>query len=158
MAKFKYWLSAYVGDPYFRVEDEGSQAVTRPGQGIRAPGRAAIDFRARYGQSLRVLKRNVINHMDWQSPYVSSLISTYRDEEAAWAEAERRVARGRRNVTITVIDAQLVYGRVEYRNLRHLAHELNIPIPRQAWHNSEHEYVFLHYIPQRAVRDVIPVS
>lgn len=83
---------------YYRVEDEGSQAVTLPGQGIRARGPEMIDFRARYGWSFRVLKRNVMNHMNWQSPYVSSLISTYCDEKAAWAEAERRVARGRRNV------------------------------------------------------------
>lgn len=163
MGNFRDWrgFPAYLEglcDPYYRVEDERSQAVTRPGRGIRAPGQAAIDFRARYGHSLRVLNLNVSKHIDWQSRYISSFISTYRDEEAAWAEAERRVARGRQNVTITVIDARKVYGKVEYRNLRHLAHELNILIPRKAWHNSKHEYVFLRHVPERAVQHVISVN
>jgi hypothetical protein len=140
---------------YYRVEDEGSQAITRPRKGVSAPGRAKIDFDASDGRALRDLKRNVKNHIDWRSRYTSSLISTYDDAKVAFKEAERRMRCGRRNVTITVIDVRKVFWQVQYRNLRLLADRWSIRIPRKAWHNSEYEYIFLHYIPQRAVRDVI---
>ncbi|KAG8416392.1 hypothetical protein J3458_006982 [Metarhizium acridum] len=143
---------------FYRVEDEYSQAVTTPGKGISAVGRASINLSAMYGPQAEVLRYNLENHLEWSSDYASPFISTYDDEEVAFSIAEgRKENLGRQHVTVTKIDVSKVHGQVEFRELRPLAWRLGLRIPEKAYHNSEHEWIFLHDIPERAVVGVADV-
>ncbi|KAI0967658.1 hypothetical protein F4678DRAFT_445118 [Xylaria arbuscula] len=135
---------------FWRVEDENSQARTRNSE-IRAAG-VGGDFRHMSPQLRECLER----HLDWADRTPSPFISAYCDEDAANREVNRRLDRGKRHVTITKIDVtDLDYGTVEFRNLRRLAANLGLWIQELAWNNSEHEYIFLHHIPSKAIEDVI---
>ncbi|KAI1302215.1 hypothetical protein F5Y03DRAFT_212459 [Xylaria venustula] len=135
---------------FWRVEDEDSQAQTR-NSGIRAAG-VGGDFRRLSLELRQCLER----HLDWSDRTPSPFISAYCDEDAANREVNRRLDRGKRRITITKIDVtDLDYGTVQYRNLRKLAKNLDLWVHELAWNNSEHEYIFLHYIPREAIEDVI---
>jgi hypothetical protein len=54
-------------------------------------------------------------------------------------------------VIIYKIDMDDACERVEYRDVRRLAKKLNLWIEEEAWHNSEHEWIFLNRIPDSAV-------
>jgi hypothetical protein len=142
---------------FYRVEDECSQARTTDGRVICSGDRyASVDFKARHGRKLEALGRHVTNHLDWSNRRPTPFISMYNDDTVAFEEAERRKRRGMKNVTITVVDVEKVRGRVQFRNVRWLlAHRLGRWIPEKAWHNSKYEYIFLHYIPDRAVTERI---
>jgi hypothetical protein len=61
------------------------------------------------------------------------------------------VEAGKRDVRIYKINTSFCNERTEYRNIRRLAKQLGLWIPDDAWNNSEHEYIFLWYIPDDAV-------
>ena len=140
----------------YRVEDEYSQARTTTGKGVVAADvKSWVDFRARQNYKRTQLTRHFRNHINWSNRTKTPFISTYDDYQTAYEEALRRKRRGRKNVTIIIIDIGRAGHRVEYRNVRRLAETLECWIPNRAWNNSEFEYIFLHRIPARAVIDVI---
>jgi hypothetical protein len=142
---------------FYLVEDECSQARTTDGRGISSGDRyARVDFKAWHGRKLEALGRHVTNHLDWSNRRPTPFISMYKNVRVAFEEAKRRKRRGMKNVTITVVDVEKVRGRAQYRNVRRLLErQLRSWIPKKAWHNSEHEYIFLHHIPDRAVTERI---
>lgn len=151
MAEYRYRYRYF-----YRVEDEHSQAVTTPGKGISAAGRAGINLGATYGNQAEELRWNLQNHLDWSSNYKSPFISAYDDEDVAFSIAEGRKEKlGRQHVTVTKIDVSKVHGQVEFRELRPLAERLGVWIPDKAYHNSEREWIFLHDIPDEAVVGVV---
>lgn len=140
----------------YRVEDECSQARATAGKGVRAGDvKSRVDFGARQIHKRAQLTRHLRSHIDWSNRTKTPFISTYDDYQVAYEEALRRKRRGRKNVTIIIIDISRADHRVEYRNVRRLAETLGCWIPSKAWNNSEFEYIFLHRIPARAVVDVI---
>lgn len=140
---------------FYRVEDKYSQARAADG-GIWAGERhAKVDFKATHERKPKALDRHVMNHLDWSNRRPTPFISMYKDYTVAFEEANRRKRRGMKKVTITEVDVRKVYGKVEYRNVRRLAHRLQCRIPEKAWHNSEYEFIFLHHIPDRAVTNRI---
>lgn len=136
---------------FYRVEDEGSQAVTIPGEGITAVGTARINFWAKNWEGIAELQQNVKDHLDWYSDCKSPFISVYADEQVAINIAKGRKKLGKQNVTITVIDTSKVRGGMNFRKMRPLAKRLGIRIPYKAYNNSEHEWIFLHHIPDDAI-------
>lgn len=143
---------------FYQVRDEDSQSVRIPGKGIFAMGRAMMNLDARYGREAQVLKWNVENHLDWNSDYISSFMSTYDNEDVTFDIAYRRKKKlGKQHVSVVVIDVWEVYGQVEFRKMRPLAKRLGIRIPNKAYNNSKHEWIFLHDIPQDAIVDVYPI-
>ncbi|KAH0596039.1 hypothetical protein MHUMG1_05898 [Metarhizium humberi] len=151
MAEYRYRYRYF-----YRVEDEQSQAVTTPGKGISAAGRADLNLSAMHGNQAEELRWNLQNHLDWSSNYESPFISAYDDEDVAFSIAEgRREKLGREHVTVTKIDVSKVHGQIEFRELRPLAERLGVWIPDKAYHNSECEWIFLHDIPDEAVVGVV---
>jgi hypothetical protein len=138
---------------FWRVEDAGSQARTVHRRGVltREWHDEKLDFGDRYGSKRNKLAWSLQEHFDWGSTCSSPYISVYSDKRTAEKEAERRVREGRRDVTITKIDVSEPKEEVQYRNARKLARRLDCWIPERAWHNSEHEWLFLHHIPRWAV-------
>ncbi|KAK8932782.1 hypothetical protein H634G_07096 [Metarhizium anisopliae BRIP 53293] len=151
MAEYRYRYRYF-----YRVEDEHSQAVTTPGKGISAAGRADLNLSAMHGNQAEELRWNLQNHLDWSSNYESPFISAYDDEDVAFSIAEGRKEKlGREHVTVTKIDVSKVHGQIEFRELRPLAERLGVWIPDKAYHNSECEWIFLHDIPDEAVVGVV---
>lgn len=140
---------------YFcRVEDEGSQARFRTGRGVLASDmRSRVDFQL--SRNMCPLRRHFCNHMNWSNRRKTPFISAYCCFKAAYEEALRRVRRGKKNVIIIFIDPSRADYRVEYRNARWLAEDLECWIPTKAWNNSEFEYLFLRCIPARAIVNII---
>ena len=138
---------------FYRVEDEGSQAVTVLGQGITAAGKQSINLSAKFGLDGRVLWENLEQHLDWNSDHKSPFISTYDNEDVAFDIACGRKRLGKKRVSITVIDVSKVYGQVEFREMRRLVWSLDGWIQEEAYNNSKHEWVFLHHIPDEAIVD-----
>ncbi|QPH09460.1 hypothetical protein C2857_000234, partial [Epichloe festucae Fl1] len=89
---------------FYRVEDEGSQAVTTESEGISAVGTARIDFRAKNGRVAEKLRWNVEQHLRWNSDYESPFISAYADEHVASNIAKGRKKLGKQDVSVTTID------------------------------------------------------
>ncbi|KAH7395387.1 hypothetical protein DE146DRAFT_659918 [Phaeosphaeria sp. MPI-PUGE-AT-0046c] len=132
----------------FRVEDSDSSAIYVHRKGIFAGAdRARVDFNSTEDHLFRVLKK----HLDWDNRSATPFISAYADKEAAKAEARRRKAEGKQDVRIYVINTNRRGAAVEYRNVRRLAKKVGLFISKKAWHNSEHECIFLHHIPERMV-------
>jgi hypothetical protein len=135
---------------FYRVEDEHSRAcyIGRPGI-IAEDTDTSVDFRK---QGIALLNQ-IAQHLDWSNRHPTPFISTYCEEKVARREAERRVIAGKRNVRIYKINMRAIARkeRTEYRNIRLLAEKLDFFIPDDAWHNSLHEYVFLHCIPDSVV-------
>ncbi|KAI0814535.1 hypothetical protein GGR55DRAFT_675824 [Xylaria sp. FL0064] len=136
---------------FWRVEDEHSRAQTVDFNGISAEANIDIDF----GEMSYILQECLARHLDWSDRTPSPFISTYSDEGAAYREADRRLYRGKSNVTITEINLEeLPYGTVQYRNIRTLAKKLKVWIEEEAYNNSEYEYIFLNHVPWEAVAHV----
>lgn len=138
---------------FYRVEDDTSCAVTSRSEGIWAAGTAALHMDAQYGRDAAKLRSAVKKHLYWYSTRASPFMSTYDKKDVAFDIARGRKRMGNKNVTITVIDVERVRGRVEFRNVQRLAQRLDIHISNRAWHNSLHEWIFLHHIPPVAVID-----
>ncbi|KAI1283581.1 hypothetical protein F5Y07DRAFT_394485 [Xylaria sp. FL0933] len=136
---------------FWRVEDEYSRAQTTDTNGISAEAYIDVDFGDRSG----TLRECLARHLDWSDRTPSPFISAYSDEGTAYREADRRLSRGRSNVTITEINLEdLPYGTAHYRNIRTLANKLEVWIEEEAYNNSKYEYIFLHHVPWEAVAHV----
>lgn len=133
---------------FYRVEDARSRARYVDGEGIFAED---TDTPVRFANRGTTLRDQINEHLHWGNRNPTPFISTYCDEHAARNEAERRVGRGMEDVRIYFIDMDASYERAEYRNLRLLATNLDLQIMNNARHNSLHEWVFLHHIPDSAV-------
>jgi hypothetical protein len=135
---------------FYRVEDADSSARYLDGEGIFA---ADIDTVVYFGNMGDALFDQVEQHLKWRNRNPTPFISTYCDESAARREAERRDRQGKKNVKIYKIDMDDTPERREYRDVRRLARNLRLRIETNAWHNSEHEWIFLHHIPDEAVEE-----
>ena len=133
---------------FYRVEDACSSAQYIDGKGILA---GDTDTAVRFTSNEAVLRDLVDQHLDWSNRNPTPFISTYCEESVAWDEAQRRVKRGRKDIINYKIDMDDTCERAEYRNVQRLAKKLDLWIEEKAWHNSEHEWIFLHRIPDSAV-------
>lgn len=93
------------------------------------------------------------SHLDWYSRTPSTFISVYSSLEWAEIEARRRLKAGYEDVVILIINTQRGPFRAEYRNVTRLAEKCHVEIPKEAEHNSEYEWLFLHYIPAVMIED-----
>lgn len=134
---------------FYRVEDHTSRARYIDGDGLLAEDTdTEVNFRR---PDLRLISL-VERHLDWGNRDPTPFISMYCEEAVADREADRRVRRGKRDVKIyKIIMPKDKRKRVEYRNVRRLAKELEVDIPEHAWHNSECEYIALNHVPESAV-------
>jgi hypothetical protein len=139
---------------FYRVEDADSSARYVDGEGILAADTETV---VNFGNKGKTLFEQVEQHLDWSNRDPTPFISTYCYESAAWWEAERRVRRRKEDVTIYKIDMNRTHERAEYRDIRRLARELRLDIETNAWHNSEHEWIFLHHVPDEAVVELVEV-
>jgi hypothetical protein len=133
---------------FYRVEDADSSARYVKGKGIIAADPYTV---VRFGNKGDALFDQVEQHLDWSNRRRTPFISTYCYKSAAWREAKRRAKRGKKDVTVYKIDMGKALKRAEYRNIRNLASDLRLYIEQNAWNNSEHEWIFLHRVPNEAV-------
>jgi hypothetical protein len=139
---------------FWRVEDDESMARYKEGKGIHAGAvRSTMTFDLYRGGNRRQLGQGLPLHLDWGHRGRTGFISVYSNEERAKVEARRRVSAGKSNVVIHWIGVPELKGphRVEYRQVRRLMKDLGKKIPYKAYHNSKHEFVFLHRIPEHCV-------
>lgn len=135
---------------FYRVEDKHSRAQYIEDEGIFAEDiDTSVNFR-RLGTNLL---HQIEQHLDWSNRNPTPFISMYSDKYVAQREAERRVLSGKKDVRIYKIDTYASEERMEYRNIRLLAQKLGLFIFHEAWHNSEHEYIFLHHVPEDAIEE-----
>lgn len=130
---------------FYRVDDETSCGQYKEEKGILA---------RKWLKSWRDrdIPDAVIDHLEWDSSEPSPLISAYEDIEAAAVEYSRRVRHGRRAIKLWKIDTNKApKGTAEYRNLRNYCRTHDIRIEYRAWHNSEHEWLFLNEIPDELI-------
>jgi hypothetical protein len=147
-ATMRFSYSTMAPRVFYRVEDADSSARYFDGEGIFA---ADTDTAVHFGNKGNALFDQIEQHLDWSNRNPTPFISTYCDEFAARWEAERRVRRRKKEVTIYKIDMDDTPERREYRHVRRLAKDLGLRIETSAWHNSEHEWIFLHHVPDEAV-------
>ncbi|OSS54036.1 hypothetical protein B5807_01454 [Epicoccum nigrum] len=133
---------------FWRVEDSSSRACYTEGEGILAE---ATDTAVSFGRQGTALRAQLRRHLDWSNRRRTPFVSVYSDRRAAWREAERRVAAGKRHVVVYKIDVDCSCERVEYRHVQLLAETLRLRIAYRAWNNSKYEWVFLHAVPDSAV-------
>jgi hypothetical protein len=133
---------------FYRVEDADSSARYVEGKGILAADTETVVHFANKGDTLL---RQVKQHLHWGNRRPTPFISTYCYKSAAWREAKRRAERGKEDVAVYKIDMNRARERAEYRDIRRLASELGLYIEPNAWNNSEHEWIFLHCVPEEAV-------
>ena len=139
---------------FWRVEDEGSQAVTTD-DGIYSASENAVDF---IRTPSNVLGAYLSEHLDWNSNEPSPFISTYKDETWAFNEAGRRKRDYRRqNVTVTEIDLSRLRRRIQYRHVVKLAQKLRVKMKPSVWDAADAEYIFANHIPKTAVVAVYDV-
>lgn len=142
MAPTKFW----------RVVDEDSRSRWRGGRLLAGSPYTRIEFNFLGQREKRRLIAELVNHLNWGNPKDTEFISVYSDKRRAMVEAERRVLQGKRNVRIIEINTLKARRRsMQYRNVRELAKKLDVWIEDEAYHNSEHEYIFLHHIEQDAM-------
>ncbi|EOA85396.1 uncharacterized protein SETTUDRAFT_42465 [Exserohilum turcica Et28A] len=132
----------------YRVEDESSRARYIDDTGIFAED---TDTDVNFTAKTNTLLHLIAQHLDWRNREATPFISMYSDEDVAWREAERRVRTGKQDVRIYKIDTYACEERTEYRNIRLLAKKLGLYIHEEAWNNSMHEYIFLHFVPESAI-------
>ena len=138
----------------YQVRDEDSQSVWTPGAGTSARGSAAIKLSPRNEWEANNLRSHVQEHLDWSSNFPSSLMSTYNNRDVAFDIAYGRKKKlGKQHVSVVTIDTRKVRGQMEFREMRRLARKLDVPIEDRAYHNSEHEWIILHKIPEDAIVD-----
>lgn len=133
----------------WRVEDEYSQTYSDK-HGIRAAWKSGLNFnRPKY------LRGPLEKHLNWGSWERSPFISAYSKKDVAYCEARRRKRQGRHNVKVVEIVADTrKHGIGAFRKIRKLAELLDVDIRDGAWHNSEHECIFLHCIPWHIIKGV----
>jgi hypothetical protein len=142
---------------FYRVQSDSSRAKHVDGEGISAEDmKTMLGFNRNDDDKLR---RKVHDHLNWNCRNPSIYISAYADEPTAMWEARRRIETGHHlDVLILKIDVSKTWKkpceRIEYRNIRGLAENLEIDIPHRAWKNSEHEYIFLHHVPDNAIIEI----
>lgn len=132
---------------FFRVESDSSRARYRTGRGIKARTTSGLPLM----WSCPDIREMVLSHLDWYSTEPSPWISLYSDQWRAEEEAQRRVNNRHRDVVIWVIDTSNANGATQYRNLRKFAKKGGFWIPKVAWHNSEHEWLFFNRIPESMI-------
>jgi hypothetical protein len=132
---------------FFRVQDEYSQAQYCEHRGILSKNQSNASFDPRLSKT----RRTIQDHLDWASRKSSTFISVYSDWATANREARRRLADGHANVIIWKIDTQKGHKKAQYRNIRLLALRCRIWVPDKAWNNSEHEWLFLHRVPESMI-------
>lgn len=138
----------------YRVEDRGSRARTT-WRGARAGNiTSQVSLWAREGPRFRQLAYHFRNHLKWRNRTDTPFISVYADESVAHEEASRRKRRGQKDVVLIVFDISQADRRVDYCNVRYLAATRFWRIPRQAWDNSECEYIVLRRIPASAIVEI----
>jgi hypothetical protein len=143
-------------EEFWRVEDDGSMARYKEGKGIYAGAvRSTMTFDLSRGSNRKRLGQRLLRHLYWRNRVRTEFISAYSDEERAEVEAWNRVSAGKSNVVIHWICVPERKGRhrVEYRQVRKLMKDLGKKIPDKAYHNTEHEFVFLHHIPEDCVQE-----
>ena len=146
----------------WRVEDKSSRARYRRGSGIHAgDSNITVTFNTYNIHNARKLRMWTPRHLDWRNEYDTPLISFYADFDRAMNEANRRVRANKANVVIHEIQIprqnRSRHGRVEFRRVRKLMKELGGRIPDKAYHNTEHEFVFLKEIPDEYIVESIRV-
>ncbi|KAL2026870.1 hypothetical protein VTO58DRAFT_102851 [Aureobasidium pullulans] len=133
---------------FFRVQDEYSQAQHREHDGIISRNQSEnASFDPHSGETRQAIQ----DHLDWASREPSAFISVYSDWTTAYNYAKRRVADGYQDVIIWKIDTREGHEMAQYRNIRRLATTCRMRVPQKAWHNSEHEWLFLHRVPDSMV-------
>jgi hypothetical protein len=133
---------------FYRVEDADSSARYVEGKGILAADRKTV---VHFGDKGDALFDQVKTHLRWSNRRPTPFISTYCDEFAVRMEAYRRSKRGKEDVRVYKINMDDTDEPAEYRDVRRLARYLGLHIGAKAWHNSEHEWIFLHRIPDGAI-------
>lgn len=140
------------------VLEKGSRVfLTRKGsrKGIFISAGPDINLNATRGRALERLEMSVLSFI-YPRPWrvVPHLIPAYKESIAkAQADRQKTKSHGKGELRIAVIDADKLDGKVKHRDLRSLARQFGIRIPRQDWDRSEYEYVISHYIPLCAVLD-----
>jgi hypothetical protein len=128
---------------FFRVQDEYSQAQYCEHSGILSKNQSNASF----DPCLPETRQSLRDHLDWANKKPSPFISVYSDQATALRDARRRLADGYEDVVIWEIDTRRGPETSQYRKIRLLASIYRIWIPRKAWNNSEHEWLFLHRVP-----------
>jgi hypothetical protein len=132
---------------FFRVQDEYSQAQYCEHRGILSKDQSSASFDPRLSKTRQTIR----DHLDWASRKSSLFISVYSDWATANREARRRLADGHEDVAIWRIDTRKGFTTAQYRNIRLLALRCRIWVPHKAWNNSEHEWLFLHRVPESMI-------
>jgi hypothetical protein len=132
---------------FFRVQDEYSQAQYCEHRGILSKNQSNASFNPRLSKT----RQTIQDHLNWASRKSSTFISVYSDWATANREARRRLADGHANVVIWKIDTLKGHRKAQYRNIRLLALRCRIWVPDKAWNNSEHEWLFLHQVPESMI-------
>jgi hypothetical protein len=132
---------------FFRVQDEYSQAQHCEHRGILSKNQSNASF----DPLLSKTRQTIQDHLDWASRKSSTFISVYSDWATANREARRRLADDHENVVIWKIDTRKGHRTTQYRNIRLLALRCRIWVPHKAWNNSEHEWLFLHRVPESMI-------
>lgn len=132
---------------FFRVQDKYSQAQHREHSGILSRNQSNASFDPYSGETRQAIQ----DHLDWANRMPSAFISVYSDWTTAYRDARRRVDNGYQDVVIWKIDTREGHEMAQYRNIRRLASTCRIWVPQKAWHNSEHEWLFLHRVPDSMV-------
>lgn len=91
-----------------------------------------VNLNSTRGRALEKLKMSV-HSLIHPGNMVPHLIRAYSKESIALAQAQQRKSDGKRKpkLRIAVVDADKVHGRAKYRDLRSLASQFGIRIPRR---------------------------
>jgi hypothetical protein len=145
----KIIMSYLEGNPsvFFRVQDKDSQAQYHEHSGIISRNQSNASFDPQLSRTRQMIQ----DHLDWASREPSVYISVYSDWTTALRDARRRLASGYQDVVIWKIDARRGCEMTQYRNIRRLARRCEIRVPKKAWNNSEHEWLFLHRVPDSMI-------
>jgi hypothetical protein len=132
---------------FYRVQDKGSQARYHEHSGILSRNQSNASF----DPQLSSTRQAILHHLNWASEEPSVYISVYSDWTKALRDARRRLASGYQDVVIWKIDTRRGCEMTQYRNIRRLARRCEIRVPKKAWNNSEHEWLFLHRVPDSMI-------
>jgi hypothetical protein len=145
----KIIMSYLEGNPsvFFRVQDKDSQAQYHEHSGILSRNQSNASFDPQLSRTRQMIQ----DHLDWASREPSVYISVYSDWTTAFRDARRRLASGYQDVVIWKIDTRRGCEMTQYRNIRRLARRCEIRVPKKAWNNSEHEWLFLHRVPDSMI-------
>ena len=140
---------------FYRVQDDSS-ATHFDGDGfIAGDDHTALRMFPRYYWEAKRLSNALSGHLDWSNQTASPFISVYADFDSAVNSANARQDQGKRGVFIACIEVRQSSEQIWYRSVREVAEEVGLWIERQAWKNSEHEYILYNRIPGEAVVDIM---